>query len=75
MVYRIQVFENHMRVGQLGSIMMNAAAPEGTPPRRIGYKISKPHCPAVPRRGSEAGDLIKILISWEGINFDFTGYQ
>ena len=34
--------------------MMNAAAPDGTPPRRIGDKNSKNSLPAVPRRGLEA---------------------
>jgi hypothetical protein len=35
-------------------IMMNAAVPEGTPPRWIRtYK--KPSRPAVPRRGTDAG--------------------
>jgi hypothetical protein len=34
--------------------MMIAAAPEGTPPRRIGEQIHTP-CPAMPRRGPETG--------------------
>jgi hypothetical protein len=38
-------------------IMMNAAAPEGTPQRRISDFKKKSPCPAVPRRGPEAGDL------------------
>ncbi len=33
--------------------MMNAAAPDGTPPRRINATIN--FLPAVPRRGPEAG--------------------
>ena len=42
----------------LGSLcMMNAAAPDGEPPRRINdCNLSKTSCPAVPRRGPEAGD-------------------
>ena len=36
---------------------MNAAAPEGTPPRRIrNLPLRKLPCPAVPRRGPEAGN-------------------
>jgi hypothetical protein len=36
--------------------MMNAAAPDGTPPRRINFLRKKTViCPAVPRRGPEAG--------------------
>jgi len=46
------VLENDFR-----TIMMNAAAPDGAPPRRINDgNLQKPHCPAVPRRGPEAGD-------------------
>jgi len=44
---------------------MNPAAPDGAPPRRIGvcrYICKTPHCPAVPRRGPEAGDPPEI--SW-----------
>jgi hypothetical protein len=47
---------------------MNAAAPEGTLPRRIRtiqkigllrkITLDKTHCPAVPRRGPETGDLV-----------------
>ena len=37
------------------SITMIAAAPEGSPPRRISYKQFKKNLPAVPRRGPEAG--------------------
>jgi small nuclear ribonucleoprotein (snRNP)-like protein len=49
--------------------MMNAAAPEGTPPRRIkSKKFQTPSCPAVPRRGPEAGNHHKIT----GLN-DFFG--
>jgi hypothetical protein len=32
-----------------------AAAPEGSPPRRISNKQFKKNLPAVPRRGPEAG--------------------
>ena len=42
-------------------IMMNAAAPEGAPPRRINDlkdKYRKHSCPAVPRRGPEAGSIV-----------------
>ncbi len=36
---------------------INAAAPEGAPPRRINdEKFEKPPCPGVPRRGPEAGN-------------------
>jgi hypothetical protein len=37
---------------------INAAAPEGTPPRRINdqKKYEKPPCPGVPRRCPEAGN-------------------
>ncbi len=43
-------------------IVMNAAAPEGTPPRRINDgNVLKPPCPAVPRRGPEAGNHRNIL--------------
>jgi hypothetical protein len=35
---------------------MNAAAPDGAPPRRIN-NYSKTPLPAVPRRGPEAGVL------------------
>ena len=42
---------------------MNTAAPDGAPPRRISKKnqTKRVHtsCPAVPRRGPEAGVLIK----------------
>ena len=43
-------------------IIMNATAPEGTPPRRIndGNELKLP-CPAVPRRGPEAGGPRKIM--------------
>ena len=37
---------------------INAVAPEGAPPRRFNdlkEKCRKPSCPAVPRRGPEAG--------------------
>ncbi len=41
---------------------MNAAAPEGAPPRRINDRnILKLPCPAVPRRGPEAGDPRNIM--------------
>ena len=44
--------------------MITAAAPEGTPPRRVNdCKLLKTILPAVPRRGPEAGDHHKILIS------------
>jgi hypothetical protein len=40
------------------SVMMNSAAPEGTPPRRINdEKI----LPAVPLRGPEAGVFEKVI--------------
>ena len=40
-------------------IAMDAAAPDGTPPRRINLLIKKTViCPAVPRRGPEAGDSL-----------------
>ena len=42
-------------------IVMNAAAPEGTPPRRISYKKPNTSCPGVPRRGPEAGNSHKFL--------------
>ena len=43
-----------------------AAAPDGAPPRRIDdQKIKKTPCPAVPRRGPEAGVL--------RIHYDFHG--
>jgi hypothetical protein len=42
--------------------MINAAAPEGTPPRRINDgNLLKLPCPAVPRRGPEAGDPRNII--------------
>jgi hypothetical protein len=38
---------------------MDAAAPDGAPPRRINLLIKKTAiCPAVPRRGPEAGDSL-----------------
>ncbi len=38
---------------------MDAAAPEGAPPRRTNYLKKKTAiCPAVPYRGPEAGDLL-----------------
>ncbi len=37
------------------SVTMNAAAPEGTPPRRISDIFKKTPYPAVPQRGPEAG--------------------
>ncbi len=41
---------------------MNAAAPEGTPPRRINDgNLLKPPCPAVPQRGPEAGGYHNIM--------------
>jgi hypothetical protein len=51
-------------------IAMNAAAPGGAPPRRImAAKKGKPPCPAVPRRGPEAGNLRKYSnFSWYGVN-------
>jgi len=38
--------------------MINAAAPDGAPPRWISNLkiLKKPPCPAVPRRGPEAGN-------------------
>jgi hypothetical protein len=50
---------------------MNAAAPEGTPPRRISYVSKKHSCPAVPRRGPEAKEPSQNYIvigrfSWFG---------
>jgi len=40
-------------------------APDGTPPRRIKeLKMLKPSCPAVPRRGPEAGDSRTNRFSW-----------
>jgi hypothetical protein len=40
-------------------IAMDAAAPEGAPPRRITLLRKKTViCPAVPRRGPEAGDSL-----------------
>jgi hypothetical protein len=47
--------------------MMDVAAPERTPPRRIndGNLLQLP-CPAVPRRGPEAGDPRNSM--------DFHGY-
>jgi hypothetical protein len=44
---------------------MNAAAPEGTPPRRIRYIIQKPPRPTMPRRGPEAGYPRKFLVFME----------
>jgi hypothetical protein len=45
---------------------MITAAPEGSPPRRISNKqFKKNHCPAVPRRGPEAG--------FNRIHYDFHG--
>ena len=41
------------------------AAPEGSPPRRIGNKQFKKPLPAVPRRGPEAG--------FHRIHYDFHG--
>ncbi len=38
------------------SFRSNAAAPDGAPPLRISEKNSDLHCPAVPRRGPEAGN-------------------
>ncbi len=38
---------------------MDAAAPDGAPPRRINYLGKKTAiCPAVPYRGPEAGDSL-----------------
>jgi hypothetical protein len=44
---------------------MIAAAPEGSPPRRISNKQFKKNLPAVPRRGPEAG--------FHRIHYDFHG--
>ena len=44
---------------------MDAAAPEGSPPRRIGTNNSKKTLPAVPLRGPEAG--------FHRIHYDFHG--
>ena len=44
---------------------MIAAAPEGSPPRRISNKQFKKTLPAVPRRGPEAG--------FHRIHYDFHG--
>ena len=44
---------------------MIAAAPEGSPPRRISNKQFKKLLPAVPRRGPEAG--------FHRIHYDFHG--
>jgi len=44
---------------------MIAAAPEGSPPRRISNKQSKKTLPAVPLRGPEAG--------FHRIHYDFHG--
>ena len=44
---------------------MIAAAPEGSPPRRIRNKQFKKTLPAVPRRGPEAG--------FHRIHYDFHG--
>jgi len=42
--------------------MINPAAPDGAPPRRINDEnLLKPPCPAVPRRGPEAGDHRNIM--------------
>ncbi len=42
--------------------MINPAAPEGAPPRRINDgNLLKPPCPAVPRRGPEAGNHRTIM--------------
>ena len=45
---------------------MIAAAPEGSPPRRISNKQFKKTLPAVPRRGPEAG--------FHRIHYDFHGF-
>jgi len=42
--------------------MINPAAPEGAPPRRINDgNLLKSPCPAVPRRGPEAGNHRTIM--------------
>ncbi len=46
-------------------IMIYAAAPGGAPSPRIndGYFLKKnTNCPAVPRRGAEAGVIVKIMM-------------
>jgi hypothetical protein len=41
--------------------MINAAAPDGAPPRRINLlKKQTVICPAVPKRGPDAGALTKF---------------
>ena len=45
---------------------MIAAAPEGSPPRRISNKTIQKILPAVPRRGPEAG--------FHRIHYDFLGF-
>jgi hypothetical protein len=41
---------------------INPAAPDGAPPRRINDgNLQNPPCPAVPRRGPEAGDPRNIM--------------
>jgi hypothetical protein len=50
--------------------MMNAAAPDGAPPRRIN-SYSKTPLPAVLRRGPEAGVLRIGRFSWFGCELPF----
>ena len=51
--------------------MINAAAPEGAPPRRINLLRKKTViCPAVPKRGPEAGSPHKITLLFN----DFHGF-
>ncbi len=48
---------------------MNTAAPDGTPPRRIGGKNSKKSLPPVPMRGPEAFVLRREYDFYEsGVN-------
>ena len=46
-------------------VSIHAAAPEGAPPRRISnQRPLKLPCPAVPRRGPEAGSHRSFLIGF-----------
>jgi len=57
--------------------MINPAAPEGTPPRRINDgNVLKSPCPAVPRRGPEAGNH-RIIMDFHvsGVNARSCAFQ